>query len=446
MKARVTHIQKRDGTVVPFNRERIINAIYKAAAAVGGHDRELSARLADQVVGHLNDSFEPPDMPTVEEIQDFVEKVLMENGHVRTARAYILYREERRRERERRKAKRGRESPLPYRIMYENLLWNLDHGCETIDKLNRRVRDGSFPDLVREADRAYTAGIRRAAEAISGEEGIRLIIIAGPSSSGKTTTTAKLQNELSDLGMDTELLNLDHYFFDLELHPRDEFGDYDFETPEALDIELINEHLGALVEGRTVKMPTYDFKTGKRSPDGPEVSVGRDKVILIDTLHGLHYPLTESIPNELKLKVYIETILIMRDPEGNFLRWTDLRLLRRMVRDHAQRAYDPMQTICHWHYVRRSEMKHIIPYLRDADFILNGALAYELPYHRKYSYGYVPGFVEELKDQPKRRDAYIRAERLNRMLSSVRPYEDEAILPGDSLLREFIGGSVYKLH
>ena len=443
---KITQIVKRDGTIVPFDQEKVVTAIYKAAAAEGGHNRELSERLSDEVVRTLNHCFQPPDMPTVEEIQDMVEKVLIENGHAKTAKAYIVYREYRRRERERKAQKRGKESPLPYRLMYENLLWNIDHDCETIEKLNRRVRDGSFADLIRDADQAYSESIGRAAEAVVSEKDIRLIIVAGPSSSGKTTTTAKLAKCLKDLGIETILLNLDHYFFDLELHPKDEHGDYDFETPEALDINMINEHLTQLIEGKPARMPRYDFKAGKRLKEVEEVSIQPHQVILIDTLHGLYEPLTEGVDDRLKFRLYIETIEIMRDTEGDFLRWADIRLLRRMVRDHAQRGYDPQQTVGHWHYVRRSELKHIIPFIRNADYKLNGGLPYELPFHRKHSYQYLPAFIEAWKDEPKRRDAYIRAERIHRLLSQIEPCDDESIVPGDSLLREFIGGSVYKLH
>jgi uridine kinase len=443
---KIKQIVKRDGTVVEFDQEKVITAIYKAAAAVGGHNRELSERLADEVVRALNHCYQPPDMPTVEDIQDMVEKVLIENGHAKTAKAYIVYREYRRRERERKAQKRGRESPLPYRLMYENLIWNIDHDCETIENLNRRVASGSFPDLIRDADKTYTESVSRAAEAVASEPDTRLIIVAGPSSSGKTTTTAKLAKRLKELGVETVLLNLDHYFFDLELHPKDEHGDYDFETPEALDINLINEHLTQLVVGEPARMPKYDFKTGKRLKETEEVTIKPDQVILIDTLHGLYEPLTAGVDDHLKFRLYIETIEIMRDDEGGFLRWADIRLLRRMVRDHAQRGYDPQQTIGHWHYVRRSELKHIIPFIRNADYILNGGLPYELPFHKKHSYGYLPGFIEAWKDDPKRRDGFIRAERIHRLLSQVESYEDESVVPGDSLLREFIGGSIYKLH
>jgi uridine kinase len=444
---KITRIVKRDGSLTDFDREKVVTAIYKAAASVGGHNRPLSEKLADEAIEMLNHNFPPPDVPTVEETQDIVEKVLIENGHARTAKAYIVYREARRRERERKSAKRGRESPLPYRVMYETLLWNMDHGCETIARLNSLMDDGTFPDLVKEADRAYNESITRAAEAIASESGpIRLIIVAGPSSSGKTTTTAKLAARLREHGVDTVPLNLDHYFFDLQLHPKDEHGDYDFETPEALDIPLVNAHLKALVDGETVKIPRYDFVSGRRLDDATPVTIKPSQVILIDTLHGLYGPMTKSLPEDLKFKVYIETISQIRDNDGNFLRWTDVRLLRRMVRDHATRGYDPSKTIGHWHYVRRAELKHIIPFIRDADYIINGSLPYELPYHKKYSFENFPGFLEAWKNDPKRRDAYIRAERIYKFLSQVGVYEDESVVPGDSLLREFIGGSIYKLH
>ncbi|HVP58362.1 MAG TPA: ATP cone domain-containing protein, partial [bacterium] len=166
---KITHVMKRDGTIVPFDREKVVIAIYKAAAAVGGHNRPLSEKLADESIEMMNQCFQPPEWPSVEEVQDIVEKVLIENGHAKTAKAYIVYRENRRRERERKAATRGKESPLPYRIMYETLVWSIDHGCETIQKLNERVKDGSFPDLIHEADEAYGESIVRAAEAIASE-------------------------------------------------------------------------------------------------------------------------------------------------------------------------------------------------------------------------------------------------------------------------------------
>jgi len=233
---KITHIIKRDGSLVEFDREKMVTGIYKAAASVGGHNRPLSEKLADEAIEMLNHNFPPPDVPTVEEIQDIVEKVLIENGHARTRRlTSSTGRQTARAGAQVGEAGQGKPAALPCDVRDPGL----EHRprCETTAKLNQRMTDGSFPDLIREADRAYDENVTGAAEAIASEGGgIRLIIVAGPSSSGKTTTTSKICARLRDHGVDTVLLNLDHYFFDLELHPKDEHGDYDFETPEALDI------------------------------------------------------------------------------------------------------------------------------------------------------------------------------------------------------------------
>ena len=442
--ANLLRIIKRTGEVVPFDQTKITNAIYKAAAAVGGHDRELSQRLSAEVVSLIERN---GDTPSVEEIQDLVEKVLIEHGHARTAKAYILYRQERARLRQRQRDRRGRGSEVPWQTMWRTLVWNLDHQCHTVEALNTHVRGGTFPDLVMAAEEAYEAQLRAAAALVlESRARVRLVIVAGPSTSGKTTATAKLTETLGEAGLRVVPMNLDNYFFDLHLHPRDAHGDYDFETPEALDLALIDSHIKDLIDGRAVKMPRYDFVQGRRLEGSTEISIKPSQVILIDTLHGLYKPMTRSVPDEMKFKVYIETISELRDHDGKFVRWTDIRLLRRMVRDHAQRGYDPAQTIGHWHYVRRSELKHIIPFIRDADYIVNGGLPYELPYHRKYSFKHFPDFIASWKNDPKRQDACIRAERIHSLLAEVESYDDESVLPGDSLLREFIGGSIYKLH
>lgn len=444
---RISKIIKRDGRTVPFETEKIVSAVYRAALEVGGHDRELSEEISRKVVNLLNEYYTPPHIPLVEEIQDIIEKVLIENGNARTAKAYILYRDYRRRERHRRSERHGKETSLPYKMILETLIWNIDHSCETTGKLNQRINEGSFPDLVREADQLYDQNLVAAAESIATvQDDLRLIIVAGPSSSGKSTTTAKLSANLNKLGIDTFPLNLDHYFFDLEMHPKDEHGDYDFEQPVALDIALINEHLEKLISGETVQIPRYDFGVGKRFNDGEIVSIKPNQVILLDTLHGLHEPMTRSVPDNRKYKVYIETITQLRNNDGQWIRWADIRLLRRMVRDKEQRAYDPMKTVGHWHYVRRSELKHIIPFIHNVDFVLNGSLPYELPYLKKHLFHYLPELVATWKDDSARRDAYVRAERINNLLSEIEQYNDESILPPDCLLREFIGGSVLKLH
>jgi len=443
---RITHVVKRTGAVVPFNQERITNAIYRAAVAVGGRDRSIAEKLASQVVAMLEATTPPGHVPTVEEIQDVVEKVLIENGHARTAKAYILYRDERARQRHERAARSAQPSEnIPWHKIWEVLDWAVEHDLHTVERLNARLARGEFPDLVRETDRAYHEDITTASEIIGERrEQVRIVIIAGPSSSGKTTTTTKLNHLLKGMGLSLVPLTVDNYFFNLELHPKDEFGDYDFETPQALDLELINQHLQRLIAGEEVRVPWYDFKTGKRHDDHTPLRIGPHEIILIDSLHGLYAGMTGSIDDTLKFKLYIEPLLQMKGPDGRYVRWADLRLMRRMVRDAAYRAYDPQRTLEHWHYVRSSEMRHIIPYVNTADYIVNSGLPYELPVMRARLYGHFERWAADYRDDPLRQDASVRAERVYHLLQAVTPVEDESPIPPDSLLREFIGGSCYE--
>jgi len=247
------------------------------------------------------------------------------------------------------------------------------------------------------------------------------------------------------MGLSLVPLTVDNYFFDLELHPKDEFGDHDFETPQALDLALINEHLVRLIAGEEVRIPFYDFKTSKRhATRTTPMQVGPNDIILIDSLHGLFPDMMRDVEDERKFKLYIESLLQMKGPDGRFVRWTDLRLMRRMVRDATHRARKPQQTIEHWHYVRSSEMRNIIPYVNKTDYIVNSGLPYELPIMRVRLFGHFEKWVEQYKDDPLREDAFMRTERVYHLLKSVTPVEDDSAIPPDSLLREFIGGSCYE--
>ena len=448
MSPTLTHVIKPTGAVVPFNAERITNAIYRAAVAVGGRDRATAEALTEQVINILGETVPPGQYPTVEEIQDVVEKVLIENGHARVAKAYILYREERAR-RQREKAARGYRdsSNIPWRKIYEVLRWSIDHDLHTVNRLNARLRRGEFPNIVQESERAYEEDIDTAAQLIADrQDTIKLVIIAGPSSSGKTTTTIKLGERLSKIGLSLVTLNVDHYFFDLELHPRDEFGDYDFETPQALDLALINQHLVRLISGEEVLIPFYDFKTSKRHDNVTPMRLGPNDIILIDSLHGLYPTMTQDVEDEQQFQLYIETLLQMEDMSGRMIRWTDLRLMRRMVRDASYRAYDPRRTLEHWHYVRSSEMRNIIPYANTTDYIINGALSYELPVMRRRLLEGFAQWAEDYEGDALRVDAYKRAQRLHKLLQAVAPIEaeDEQAIPANSHFREFIGGGQYE--
>ncbi|MEW6042213.1 MAG: ATP cone domain-containing protein [Elusimicrobiota bacterium] len=442
---KIKQIIKRDGRIVAFNRDKITDSIFRAAVEVGGSDRQLADTLSSGVVSLLSKTFPAGHIPTVEEIQDITEKILVENGHYTTAKAYILYRQEHKRIREGKESRIVVEDNIPYKILWKFFAWNADHECDTIEKLNRHLEKNTLPALIKDAEKEYHSTIVKVAEKIQGSrEKIKIVIVAGPSSSGKTTTTMKIGEELKKMGLEFVLLGLDNYFKDLEEHPKDEYGDYDFETPQALDLSLINEHLLKLVSGESIKMPEYNFKTGRRTLNVKEFHLTPNQILLIDSLHGLYNDMTSSIPNDMKFKFYIEAICQIRDSQGEFVRWADLRMLRRMVRDSWHRAYDPARTVGHWHYVRSSEMKYIVPFINKVDYVFNGALPYELPFHKKYLFKYFPEIIKKYEGDSKKLDAYLRAKRVFALLSEVKVVEDDSIVPGDSLLREFIGSSNYK--
>ena len=441
--SRIKYVIKRNGATVPFSKDRITNAIYRAAVSVGGRDRKIAEGLSKQVVEILESQYKPYQYPTVEEIQDIVEKVLIENGHAKVSKHYILYREERTRRRKKEKTRSELHTEyIPWRKIWGVLDWAVDHEVNTLSRLNRRIQNGEFPKVVMESEAAYEDDIRSVSALIEErKEVVKLVIIAGPSSSGKTTTTQKIAHNLGKQDLHFVELNLDNYYYDLELHPKDEFGDYDFETPQALDIELINRHLHQLLSGEEILMPFYDFKTGKNHPDQTPMKLAEGDIILIDSLYGLYPPLTDGIADN-KINLYIEPLMQVKDNDGKYVRWTDIRLMRRMLRDAMHRAYDYEKTLTHWHYVRSAEMKNIIPYSGNADFVINSAMPYELPlYKSKLFEGFVE-WVEKYKDDPLRQDAFIRASRVHNLLESVIPETDETVVPKKSVIREFIGGLV----
>jgi uridine kinase len=434
-------VKKRDGRVVPFTQERITNAIYRAAVAVGGRDRVTARNLSDQVVAMVDATFQADKIPSVEDIQDIVEKILIENGHAKVAKAYILYRDERNRSRLQGKStsEQNKEN-IPWAKLWSVLNWAVDHGVNTVEGLNQRINRGDIQDIVMESETAYSQDINTVESAILGNRAeIKLVIFAGPSSSGKTTTTKKIALRLAEKGFTFVELNLDNYYFDLELHPKDEFGDYDFETPRALEIDLINRHLKELLDGKEIQMPFYDFKTGKRSSKTTPVRQGKNDILLIDSLYGLYPPLTEGL-QDASYKVYIEPLLQLKCNDGEYVRWTDIRLMRRMLRDAATRASDYEQTLTHWHYVRSGELRSILPYISSSDYIINSGMPYELPVYQPKLVGYFEKWAEEYKDDPLRQDAYNRAARVHALLKSISPVADDTVVPSDSVLREFIGG------
>jgi uridine kinase len=442
----IKSVIKRDGAIVDFTPQRITNAIYRAAVAVGGRDKQTAENLKDEVVRVLEEQTPPDTIPTVEQIQDTVEKVLIENGHARVAKAYILYRAERARLREQRAERRAQPSSnIPWSKLWRVLDWAADHNVHTVQHLNERIEKGEIAQIVGESEAFYNEDVENAAHlVVERKEDLRMVIIAGPSSSGKTTTTIKLGERLARHDMKLVTLNVDHYFFNLDAHPKDEFGDYDFETPQALDLALINEHLARLFEGEEVRIPFYDFKTGTRQLEQTPMKLAPNEVILIDSLHGLYPDMTKDIAPEKMFKLYIEPLLQLKDPDGHYVRWTDIRLIRRMLRDATHRAYDPTQTLLHWHYVRDSELRNIIPYVNTTDYIVNSAMPYEMPMYKAKLFNDFARWTEDLADNTLRKDAHERASRVYELMQSLAAIENDSVVPENSVIREFIGGSIYE--
>ena len=422
----------------------------RAAFAVGGRDRATAEHITAEVI-RLLERRQAEDRidnryPTVEEVQDGVEKVLIEEGHARTAKAYIVYRYEHALKRQGRESLTYSSENIPYRKLWETLDWAVDHGCYSLRQLREFVADGRFDELVALSEEFYQKEVDASLDAVKERlDDLRVIIVSGPSSSGKTTTTLKLGEALATHRRRLVPIAVDNYFFDLETHPTDSHGDYDFETPQALDLELFNRHLARLLDGEAVEIPYYDFKSGRRDGVAEVLQVGPNDIILIDSLHGLYEPMTESVAAEQKYKLYIETLAQLKDDENRYIRWTDVRMLRRMVRDMQFRNYNPDQTLLHWYLVRRSELRYIVSRLREADSIVNSFMPCELPVLKGRLAGRFAEFVERLEHDEERRDAYERARRVEALLHSVPdlPQGGEEAVPGDSLLREFIGGSTY---
>lgn len=441
----IRSIVKRNGTLAAYDRERITTAIFKATMSITAPDRELAEMLAIKVEQALVSAYPGDMLPSVEDIQDIVEKVLLENGHHKLAGNYIAYRRERAMLRATRAYSFEVTDNIPYKTIYEVLLWNMAHRCESVDSLNEVIGQGGLPDLVRASETRYASDIRLVAEAMLARAGdLRLAIISGPSSSGKTTTTLKIGEALGAVGLKLKSINIDNYFFDLVKHPRDEFGDYDYESPQSLDLELINTHLGDLLAGRSIKTPYYNFKTGVRTLAAKEMHLESNEILLLDSLHGLYHEMTQAVPAKHKYRLYVETLGQLKTADGTFMRWADNRLLRRMIRDKDHRNLAPMGTLTHWHYVRRSELKHIIPFIGNADFVLNTALPYELPLLKSKLWSYIPVAMDRFRNDPRRQDAFVRAKRVHDLLAPLRDVPDDSVVPSTSLLREFIGGSVYQ--
>ena len=265
---------------------------------------------------------------------------------------------------------------------------------------------------------------------------IKIVLIAGPSSSGKTTTARKLSTYLKSFGLNPKPLSVDDYFMEREETPKLPDGEYDYESLRAIDIKLFNDHLTKLLNHEMINMPTYNFKAGKKEYLGKELKLDEDDILIIEGLHGLNEELTKSIPKENKYKIYVSPFTDLNVDELNMVSTSDIRLIRRIVRDNRTRGYTALDTIKYWGKVRSGEEDYVFPHQQEADIVYNSALIYEL--------GVLKLYVEPLLyNIDTTSEYYEEARRLINFLSMFLVVPTETI-PAESILREFIGGSYFE--
>jgi uridine kinase len=326
------------------------------------------------------------------------------------------------------------ERPKLFTIFREAEQWGRILGVSTAGALNDHIVAGRGEEFVRLNEALHEKKIAQIADNIFHQrEQIRVILIAGPSSSGKTTFAQRLSIQLRVNGIQPISISLDDYFVDREHTPRDEQGQLDFEALEAIDLKLFNEQLSAIIQGKKVELPSYNFKLGKREYLGRTVQIGPEQPIIIEGIHGLNERLTASIPRDRKYKIYISALTSLNIDRHNRIPTTDVRVLRRIVRDSQFRGHDAATTLRMWPLVRRGEEKNIFPFQEDADIMFNSALVYELAILKQYA---EPLLQEIDSSVPE----YVTANRLLKFLGGFVPLKDVEI-PCTSILKEFVGGS-----
>ena len=314
--------------------------------------------------------------------------------------------------------------------------WIKDMEVKFVTSFNELVAEGKVAEFVRMNELFFSNKIQELVYDILKKEKVRTILIAGPSSSGKTTTTERMATNLRALGKKVFMISVDNYYKDRKDVPRLPNGEHDLESINALDTELFNKHLYELLEGRPVVIPTYDFKTGTKSFNNKETTIDESAILLIEGLHCLNEELTKLIPRDTKYKVYLSPFTPLCTDRHNHVSTVDIRLIRRMIRDNRTRGSGVSETIRFWQNVRLGEEKHIFPHIKEADAVMNTALIYELGVLKVYAEPIL--FSVEI-DSP----YYEEARRLVSFLNSFFPVSSEYV-PRDSILREFIGGSIYE--
>ena len=321
-------------------------------------------------------------------------------------------------------------------IFKEQHRWNRILGVSTVGDFNEAVRLGQTTGLINVSEALQEKKIASIAEQIAHRQGTRVVLIAGPSSSGKTTFCKRLSIQLVTCGIKPIQISLDDYFVDRHLTPKDENGEYDYESVHALNIPLLNEQLQQLFEGKNIELPKYNFQTGKSEKSGKRLQLGDNQVLVLEGIHALNPELTAQIPQEQKFHIYISALTTILLDDHNYIRTTDNRLLRRIIRDYKYRGVNAQETIHRWPSVRAGENKWIFPYQENADVMFNTAMLFELAVIKQQA--------EPLLDLvPENCPEYAEADRLRTFLDYIQPIPNRA-LPPTSLLREFLGGSSFK--
>lgn len=324
-----------------------------------------------------------------------------------------------------------------YKVFKEAEEWGEIMDVGYVGALNRKIDNNTIDDMIRINEALHEKKIAYIADEITNDKNIKIVLIAGPSSSGKTTFAQRLSIQLRVNGKKTFALSLDDYFVDRHMTPKDENGEYDFETIDALDLDLFNEHLLSLMACETVNIPVYNFKMGKREFTREPVTLTKDHIIIIEGIHGLNDQLTKEIPQINKFKIYISALTQLNIDNHNRISTSDLRLIRRIVRDNTHRGNNALKTMELWDNVVRGAERYIFPFQENADAIFNSALVYELCVLKKYAEPLIMEIGKDSKFYPER-------QRLLKFLSYFKTIEDESAITNTSILREFIGGSCFE--
>lgn len=315
--------------------------------------------------------------------------------------------------------------------------WSEKLGIENVSSLNSRVTKGNVDDLVLLSENIQNNSLFKIAETIYNNKKLKLILLAGPSSSGKTTTSKKLELFLKGFGLNPIAISIDNYFVDRDKTPRLPDGSYDFESLNAINVELFNRNLKDLLDGKEVTLPVYNFITGKSELSDESIKLGEKEILIVEGLHALNEELTYSIDKKNKYKIYLCPLTVLSLDNHNRIRTTDNRLLRRIVRDNRTRGYSASDTLSSWGKVREGEEKYVFPFQDEADVIFNTSLIYELGVLKTYAEPLLYS-VEESNPM------YKEAVRLLNLLKNILPISNDYI-PVDSIVREFIGGGYFKL-